>query len=521
MSASINLICCNFSYVPQNSSKFKTLIRARNLSQQSPVLSKRTSNSSVFLKPNNRIALVSPFQQKGVLKICQSSLNTQNSEEEAGQDKGLSVDNGKEGRDWTTSILLFVLWGALMYYVFNLSPNQTPSRDMYFLKKLLNLKGDDGFRMNEVLVSQWYIMGLWPLVYSMLLLPTGRSPPPPPVDENELEKWPLNFLESKLTAGMALAAGIGLIIYAGLANADIWREFFQYFRESKFIHIMSLDFTLLSAFAPFWVYNDMTARKWYDKGFWLLPLSLVPILGPALYLVLRPSLSDLSVTAAGMLNKFLNVRKLAPFYSHGRPKPVAQLQQEPRENQGTSALKIVHPGGVVECYYMAIPAVNIMKNYPSSVLARPEVFRRPWDSLVRSHEILTPGQKFYVVPRHTVRKLRRRIRKTSGEVSVSQSSIDVSKYGSSSKQFEVSDSSGVSGSFTSKSRKKNGTKKHVRFAGVDVIKISKDEGIAIAESSKKKSNVEFQQQGGKGKSRNVVLWQPRLPAISERHGPGE
>lgn len=28
--------------------------------------------------------------------------------------------------------------------------------------------------MNEVLVSLWYIMGLWPLVYSMLLLPTGR-----------------------------------------------------------------------------------------------------------------------------------------------------------------------------------------------------------------------------------------------------------------------------------------------------------------------------------------------------------
>lgn len=28
------------------------------------------------------------------------------------------------------------------------------------------------------------------------------------------------------------------------------------------IHVMSLDFTLLSAFAPFWVYNDMTSRKW-------------------------------------------------------------------------------------------------------------------------------------------------------------------------------------------------------------------------------------------------------------------
>ncbi|KAF5206113.1 transmembrane protein [Thalictrum thalictroides] len=208
-----------------------------------------------------------------------------------------------------------------MYYVFLLTPNQTPSRDMYFLEKLLNLKGDDGFEMNKVLVSLWYIMGLWPLVYSMLLLPSGRSseskipvwpflvlsffggayallpyfilwkPPPPSVDEAELGRWPLNFLESKLTAGILTAAGLGLITYAGLADADVWKEFYQYFRESKFIHVTCLDFTLLSTFAPFWVYNDITARKWSDKGSWILPLTLIPLLGPAFYLVLRPSLS--------------------------------------------------------------------------------------------------------------------------------------------------------------------------------------------------------------------------------------
>ncbi|KAL1336896.1 uncharacterized protein [Arachis hypogaea] len=109
------------------------------------------------------------------------------------------------------------------------SKSEEKSRDMYFLQKLLNLKGDDGFRMNEVLVSLWYIMGLWPLAYSMPLLPTEMSlkskvpvwpflllscfggayallpyfilwnPPAPPIEETKLKSWPLIFLESKVT----------------------------------------------------------------------------------------------------------------------------------------------------------------------------------------------------------------------------------------------------------------------------------------------------------------------------------
>ncbi|KAF0892005.1 hypothetical protein E2562_012485, partial [Oryza meyeriana var. granulata] len=226
--------------------------------------------------------------------------------------------------DWTTSVLLFGIWAGLMYYVFQLAPNQTPYRDTYFLQKLCNLKGYDGFRMNDVLVSLWYIMGLWPLVYSMLLLPTGRSskskipvwpflvlsciggayalipyfvlwkPPPPPIDEEEIGQWPLKFLESKLTAGVTFAVGLGLIIYAAKAGGEDWQEFIRYFRESKFIHATCLDFCLLSAFSPFWVYNDMTARRW-KNGSWLLPVALIPFVGPSLYLLLRPSLSSLLV----------------------------------------------------------------------------------------------------------------------------------------------------------------------------------------------------------------------------------
>ncbi|XP_020599016.1 uncharacterized protein LOC110038492 [Phalaenopsis equestris] len=254
---------------------------------------------------------------------CKDSTEARDSGFAVGEEMKRSGDGGGPGNNWTTSILLFGLWAVLMFYVFRLAPDQTPYRDVYFIQKLLYLKGDDAYRMNEVLVALWNIMGLWPMIYSMLLLPTGRSsrskvpvwpflflsifggayalipyfvlwkPPPPAIGEDEIRKWPLNFLESRISASVVLAAGLSLVAYALFANGDVWTEFYQYFRESKFIHVMSLDFVLLSSFAPFWIYNDMTSRRWVDKGLWLLFLSVIPLLGPALYVLLRPRLAEL------------------------------------------------------------------------------------------------------------------------------------------------------------------------------------------------------------------------------------
>ncbi|KAL4555342.1 hypothetical protein LXL04_037960 [Taraxacum kok-saghyz] len=291
------------------------------------------------LKPSNIPLLVisnarSKFPQltkRGHLQISRNSLDTQKSQDpDLEQNNSMKIDGeigggGGGGGGRTASFLIFLLWGGLMYYIFNLAPNQTPSTDLYLVKKLCYLIGDDGFQLNHVIVALWNIMGLWPLVYCMLLIPSGRSskgsvpvfpflivsfflgayglipyfvlwkPPPPAIEETELKRWPLNFLESKLTAGITFVVGLGLITYAGLANGDDWKEYLQYFGGSKLIHATSIDFALLSTFAPFWVYNDMTARKWEDKGFWLLPLSVIPFVGPALYLLLRPSLSAVGV----------------------------------------------------------------------------------------------------------------------------------------------------------------------------------------------------------------------------------
>ncbi|KVH93167.1 Protein of unknown function DUF4228 [Cynara cardunculus var. scolymus] len=101
------------------------------------------------------------------------------------------------------------------------------------------------------------------------------------------------------------------------------------------------------------------------------------------------------------------------------------VPQNPNPNPGFNGvavgekpliLQIIHAGGKIERYYMAFPAAWIMDKYPNFVLARPEIFRRPWDSVVRPEEMLVPGQKYFVVPIRTVKKLHRRIWKPSIEI---------------------------------------------------------------------------------------------------------
>ncbi|KAK8939305.1 hypothetical protein KSP40_PGU004602 [Platanthera guangdongensis] len=426
LSSKTHILSCNFPSFPSN----PTSRNPRIVSQLLPKFPTHRAPITVPSRTLNPRTFLSIFSSTNFIRtrfrfpICKDSGDGSDTGPAVGEEVDMSGDDGGRGNNWTTSILLFGLWAGLIFYVFRLSPDQTPYRDWYFIQKLLYLKGDDGYQMNQVLVALWNIMGLWPIIYGMLLLPAGRSwgvlgrsiqlkglevcerrlgfvlanedpencltmtihpigllplnegmskergpcektpggglsskdpgsseegrrirvgrlrrdmatgqggvdigihaysrskvpvwpflllsffggayalipyfvlwkPPPPVIGEDEIRKWPLNFLESRLTAWFVFAAGTCLVAYAGLANGDTWAEFYQYFRESKFIHAMSLDFLLLSSFAPFWVYNDMTASKRVDKGLWFLPLSLVPLLGPALYVVLRPQLADL------------------------------------------------------------------------------------------------------------------------------------------------------------------------------------------------------------------------------------
>lgn len=60
----------------------------------------------------------------------------------------------------------------------------------------------------------------------------------------------ITYVAKLITHQLTIAAGLGLIIYAGLAGGDVWTEFYQYFRESKFVSFSNIT-TLMCIFGLF------------------------------------------------------------------------------------------------------------------------------------------------------------------------------------------------------------------------------------------------------------------------------
>ncbi|KAG5569893.1 hypothetical protein H5410_059659 [Solanum commersonii] len=184
---------------------------------------------------------------------------------------------------------------------------------------------------------------------------------------------------------------------------------------------------------------------------------------------------------------------------HGPPKSASFSVPGRLEIRSSSAaLKIIHVGGIAEYYYMATPASRILDKYPSFILAKPEVFKKPWDSVVHKDEILIPGQKYYVIPQCTLKKLRRRIKKnnhsfTSQDSTKSQHIISIIKTKTS-------------------SDKNNARNRRVRFFGIDC---NQDSSCSVSLEMINKENEE-EHHGKIRANRNVSTWKPTLTMINEK-----
>merc|ERR1711937_250025 len=225
---------------------------------------------------------------------------------------------------------LLGVWAVYTIYTTKFAPDAASVTDRALLEGVLNMGVDsEGGAINKIVYSLFFLMGGWSAIYASLLLPTGKS-------GNKIPAWPFlslsvflgtfsllpyfalwspcppqeiyrqgpsklsSYLESKLSAGLLLCYLVYFSSFAFAAGAGGWVSFFALFAKSKFTHVVTLDFLVLTLLAPFWVFNDAEMRKWNRGDTLLSILSFLPLYGPAIYLLLRPKLPKSS--SAGVIN---------------------------------------------------------------------------------------------------------------------------------------------------------------------------------------------------------------------------
>ncbi|MEL6605260.1 MAG: DUF2834 domain-containing protein [Cyanobacteria bacterium J06614_10] len=213
-----------------------------------------------------------------------------------------------------------LLWLGFVLYAFLLAPPAQPDT----LELIANLSSGQWSDINPAIVALFNLMGIWPMIYACLALIDGQG--------KDLPAWPfvagsfavgafalLPYLalresntqfegeKSKLIAlvdspwtGRAIALGSITLITYGLINGD-WADFAQQWQTSQFIHVMSLDFCMLCAIVGPLIKADMAKRALHQPAlFWVA--TLIPLLGAALYLSIRPPLGSAEETTEPEVN---------------------------------------------------------------------------------------------------------------------------------------------------------------------------------------------------------------------------
>ncbi|KAK0578262.1 hypothetical protein LWI29_007672 [Acer saccharum] len=185
-------------------------------------------------------------------------------------------------------------------------------------------------------------------------------------------------------------------------------------------------------------------------------------------------------------------------------------------------IKIVHPGGHVELHDRPVSAAEIMLRNPKCIVAYPHVFKQPW-AIVAPDTTLMLGQKYYVVPVNTIRKLQRQSIKNSPSL-MNQNQSEQPR------QNEESDDHGEKeGCFTDdncpitclnitgKKMKGNNYNSSEDLSNGTKSSSSSSETTGLTRNKKKKrSNKDCITEGSpKRLSTGIDNWQPNLECITE------
>jgi hypothetical protein len=216
----------------------------------------------------------------------------------------------------TRKIFLWLLWIGFIIYILLLAPPVQPTT----IKLIKNLFTGNWLAINPIILSLFSLIGIWILIYSCLIFMDGRM--------QKISAWPfvlasvgtgviglipylalresnqefsgskdtfLKLLDSRWTGVILSLSTIGLLAY-GLLFGD-WGDYIQQFQTSRFINGMSLAFCLFCLLFPTLLRDDMARRDWNNSQvFWIV--ALVPLIGPLVYLCLRPTLEEKTSTQA-------------------------------------------------------------------------------------------------------------------------------------------------------------------------------------------------------------------------------
>ena len=207
-------------------------------------------------------------------------------------------------------IVLGLLWLGFVLYAFFLAPPNQP--DTFELITKMSLGEWQG--INPLIISLFNLMGIWPAVYACVLFADGRGQrlrafpfvlgsfavgafillpylifrhPNPQFSGSK--DWLLKIWDSRITAIVLLIGALTLMIF-GFSQGN-WQDFIQQWKSDRFIHVMSLDFCLLSLLFPLLVQDDLS-RRGMKKSLLFTGISAFPLLGPLFYLSLRTHLPD-------------------------------------------------------------------------------------------------------------------------------------------------------------------------------------------------------------------------------------
>ncbi|WP_013323294.1 hypothetical protein [Gloeothece verrucosa] len=209
-----------------------------------------------------------------------------------------------------TKIVLWLVWLIFTAYTLLISPLDHPGV-LTLMEKLIKFQISD---INAFVVSIFWLMGVWPMIYAGFLFIDERT--------QNISAWPsfltsngagvmgllpylivrrpnqefssykdiwIKILDSRLYGIFLSLVTLGLLVYAIWAGD--WQDFVQQWHTNPFVHLISLDFCLMCLVFPAVLGDDMGRRGLRDfRIFWAV--SLVPLGGALAYLSLRPSLPN-------------------------------------------------------------------------------------------------------------------------------------------------------------------------------------------------------------------------------------